>query len=702
MGILHRGALRFFTLVIRFPDAGGGGMKKVLLLALLSLNAVGLLSQQITLAVTRVEPVAVDAETAQRTEDALQAELEKLPQFKVLARVGLDQALEGRGLKLSAINDAESASLAGSAAGVQKAVFGAISRYDSAYVQFVLTVRVVDVERASIEAAETVQIRSKADIPSAASVIVGRLSGRVVPVGTITRVDGGAIYVSLGEAWGVAASDALSVMTTELTRDEAGKILLREERGLANLVVEKASPEGSLCRVLEKASDLQVGMSVRKGAADIQQETKAGIVVESVPDNAQVFWDDGLLGVTPLRSGDLQPGTHKLEIRYAAGFKPYSAQVNLKPGQTLSISRELAREPDLEELLLLGKVPRKHTDPVTALLWAIIPGAGAYYNGFPLQTAAIVQSVMLLPVLPEMNASHIEWLRQEVANGPRATDYHSLRDYYENVQSIDAETLFLAVLLAGAAMPYVGSLFDAWLDARTDFTYPAFISVSSGGSYGFIHQAQTNDSHVSDVSSAILSTAMAGFAGQSPGFFLDYAIEAVRQKISIEIEYYFGEGNYSYGSGIWMNPCFSYRLYINELFQIGLGVNSRIAVSYNGSFPSTELSAGFPLRCIFPSLGISARTGRLETDMYLSPYGLLLAAAADVTSSGSMVDNSMQVAGFWGKADFKYYFAPKIGIRLIVEAAWLLNIDTGLTSQGFSTIADYQMLQAKLGMVFRL
>ena len=669
-------------------------MKMVLVAVLLPLSCLLAWSQQLSLAVIRIEPIAVEAETARLTEESLQREFAKLPQFQLADRGGLEETLRSQGLQLSKVNDAESAARAGSALNVQKVIFGTIGRYESAYVQFVLSLRVVDVERAAVEAAESIQIRSKADIQNVAGVVVNRLSGRIQPVGKITRVDAGAIYVGLGEGWGIAPAELLSVARVELTKDAAGKILLREEKALANLVVEKVSPEGSLCRVQEKAAELQVGMSVRRGAATIQQETKCGLAVDSVPDNAKVFWDDVLLGVTPLRSSDLTPGKHRLEIRYAAGFKPYAAQVNLKPGQTLAISRELEREADLEEVLLLGKVPRKHTDPKTALLWALIPGGGAYYNGFPLQTVTVVGAMAQLPMYPEMNASYIDFLKQDISRYSGSTTYYDSYYYHRDVQTLRGQVLLLGLLMSGPVVNYLGSILDAWIDSRADFAYPAYMGISTGGSYGLAHQAQSTDNHSSDINPSYLSAATGGYGNQYPGYFFEFYFEAVRHRADLEIEYIFQQG-------IYINPCYYYRFLVADWWQLGVGTRTQIAVSYGGYLTEGDFIAFYPLMLINPSLMFSSRLGRLEMDFSASPYGVLNLTVPTVTNLMGAAQTTMQVIGPWGKADLRYFFSSRFGIRLIVEGALLWTLDRDLIDAGFSTVANYQMLKARLGVVFR-
>ncbi|MCK4714821.1 MAG: hypothetical protein KAT35_04545 [Candidatus Aenigmarchaeota archaeon] len=157
----------------------------------------------------------------------------------------------------------------------------------------------VDVERASVEAAESIQIRNKDEILAAVADIAERLSANVEVTGSITRVEEEAVYTSLGQAAGVIPEEILSVIQVDLIRDDKGIIIMREENPIANLKVEKVSPEGSRCRVLESAAKLETGFSVRKGRVDIERkETEASLVVKSVPENARVYLNSEFSGVT--------------------------------------------------------------------------------------------------------------------------------------------------------------------------------------------------------------------------------------------------------------------------------------------------------------------------------------------------------------------------------------------------------------------
>ncbi|TFG80458.1 MAG: hypothetical protein E4H20_11030, partial [Spirochaetales bacterium] len=237
-------------------------MKQFLLALFLFTTGLTAWGQGPRLAITRVEPIGVEDATARLTEELLQTEFSRYPQFQLIERGRLNELLMEQELQMAGITNAESAARVGGILNVQKVVFGSIGRYDSQYVKFVLSLRIVDVERGSVEAAESVQVRTQEDLIGAVTEIVRRLAGRIELVGSIAAIDGDAVYVSLGTAAGMEPDQVLSVVQIDAVTDAAGRIVMREERPVANLVVESASLEGSRCRVRELAGELSLGMSV--------------------------------------------------------------------------------------------------------------------------------------------------------------------------------------------------------------------------------------------------------------------------------------------------------------------------------------------------------------------------------------------------------------------------------------------------------
>ncbi|MFH1833728.1 MAG: PEGA domain-containing protein, partial [bacterium] len=453
-------------------------MKKLLVLVACLLAARFSPAGEISLAVTRVEPIGVERDIARTVEELLQTEFARVPIFQIVERGQLDAVLAEQELQLSGITSATSAARAGNVLNVQKVLFGSISLYESEYVKYLLSLRLVDVEKASVEAAETVQVRSKEDLLSAVKAIVQRLSANIQIVGRVTRVDGAEVYTSLGAAAGVAPEAVLSVLQIELIKDEQGQLIMREENPVANLVVEKVSPEGSRCRILASAAQVQSGYTVRKGEIALEREEGSStLVVRSVPEGANVYLNSQFLGLTPMELGGLAPGKYEVEIRSGAGYKPYQGRITLGAGRTVTLERELERELEIEDLLLLGKVPRRPTDPGTALKRSLVPGGGMIYNGYG-SLAPFVPFTVIMPMavgfasFAEPNMFALADVKALAEGGDDAATY----EYFAAKNRWIEDTL----LFAWSLHSYGTSIFDAWRSARQDFRYPSYFSLASG------------------------------------------------------------------------------------------------------------------------------------------------------------------------------------------------------------------------------
>ncbi|MBW2334878.1 MAG: hypothetical protein JRF06_07260, partial [Deltaproteobacteria bacterium] len=147
---------------------------------------------------TRIEPIGIKVKTARLVEEILQTEFSKQPLFQLVERDRLDELLKEQELQLSGITSTDSATLAGNLLKVEKVLFGSIALYEGGYVKYLISLRLVDVEKGAVEVAESSQIRSDAELSEAIARIVQKLSDRIEITGKITRIDGQNVYVSLG------------------------------------------------------------------------------------------------------------------------------------------------------------------------------------------------------------------------------------------------------------------------------------------------------------------------------------------------------------------------------------------------------------------------------------------------------------------------------------------------------------------------
>lgn len=320
--------------------------QKVLFFLLFSiLAASNLFSEPIRIAVTEIEALGVKPETAAMVTSFLQSEFSRTPLFHVVERGKLDQILAEHKLQLSGITGAQSAAKTGNILEVQKVIFGSISRYESKYVKYLVSLRLVDVERAAVETAATVEVRDDGELLEKITGLARQLSEEVELIGRITLLEENLVYTSLGSEAGIAPGDTLSASTVDFVRDEMGQVVMREEKGIANILVEEISPEGSRCRILESNGSLEPGMTVRIGAVKIQVKSdKSALDVKSEPENARVYLDSTFLGITPLSVGGIEPGTYDLEIRSGEGYKAYKGRLTLKPGRSFSMEKELEQD----------------------------------------------------------------------------------------------------------------------------------------------------------------------------------------------------------------------------------------------------------------------------------------------------------------------------------------------------------------------
>jgi len=658
-------------------------MKKFISLIVFILAPFLLFTEGISLVVTRVEPIGVEAETARLVEELLHTELSQIPLFQLVERDKLDTLLQEQELQLSGITSAESAARAGNILNVQKVIFGSLGRYDTEYVKYILSLRLVDVERAVVEAAESVEIRSKEDIRPAITEISRRLSERVEITGKIFRIEEHVLYTTLGESAGVTPDQALSVVKVDLIRDGKGHIMMREETPVANLVVEKVSPEGSRCRVLEAAGNLETGMTVRRGRLELESiETAASLEVKSIPENARVYLGDKFLGVTPLKLSGLEPGRYRIEIKSGAGYRTYVGKITLRTGRSVVLERELEQEVEIEDLLRIGKMPRKRTDPKTALKKALIPGLGAYYNGYESQLPGI--AFMLFGTSGAALAG--------VLNATR-TDTQS--DWGNAIPSLKCNDWLMAGLYAGTGlMIYGGSLVDAWVSAKEDFLYPTYMEYTVCGTGIFTHLSQTTDTH--GVDPDILGRLMGGVSSWRASGGGELIYEGRRYFFSFGMRFPL------------MDFTYVYRPVVTERLLFGLGMEGTMNLGELSHDDIEELTVPFFRSLYAPVFSLAYRTTRLELDLFASPAAIVgLYQYKPLAGGGADLEyiQPLVIPAIIARVSANYFLTLKFGLRVSVRYGLLWNRGEayeGLTEAGYSTVDKAQFLDISGGIVFRL
>jgi hypothetical protein len=423
--------------------------------------------EAIDLAVTYIEGLGVDRSVSRLVEDALQSELSRFPILNLVERSRLETVLKEQELEISGITNAQNASTIGGVLNVDKIVFGSIASYESEYITYVLSLRLVDVERARIEVADTFKVSLKEDLLEVVARAAESLVMGLEVVGKVTHTDDTGIYISLGKESGLDPGDSLSVFLNEKVLNDKGIILLSEETPVANLTVIRLSLEGSLCRVTSQSADPLPGMTVRPGMVKLQgaEEITGSIRVGSLPSGSNVFLNGEYVGLTPLMMENMNPGSYKVEIRSGEGYKSYTGKINLRSGRTVSVERELEREMEVEDMLAFGRIPRKQTDPWVAVRKALIPGMGSAYNGYPSSAAPLLMSMSL--------------------SGLGVLSYYM----YDDLSINNLSDPYFQFYGAWFSLAYLGSIFNAGYDATEDFLFPAYYSISTSAAYSYLHDS---------------------------------------------------------------------------------------------------------------------------------------------------------------------------------------------------------------------
>jgi len=651
-------------------------MKKLAFVVIICMGIVALVpAQQISLAVTAVEAIGASGDTARIVEQIVQEEFAEIPLFQLVERDRLDALLQEQELQVSGITSAESAVRAGGVLNVQKVVFGSIGRYQSDYVSYMLSLRLVDVERGAVEATGSVDIASDRDIRPAVTRLVQRLAERISVTGQVAKIEEGVVYTTLGEILGVAEGDTLGVYRISAVTDDAGQVIMREETAIANLIVEKTAGEGSRCRVVEKATELEPGLYVRKGRIELEQEQGAAqVLVRSIPENARVYLDSQFIGVTPVKQANLDPGTYRLEIR-TEGYKAYAGRITLVEGRTATVDRELEPEsPAIEDILMLGKIPRRPTDPAEALRRSIVPGAGFLYNDYP----ELVPFVPLILTVGGLNTVmfFVSGYLGESYTLPHASAYTSA---------------YTAGTISTFLFPYITSFFDARRTAVEEFRYPIYSEIAAGGSCQYVRRRDFDDPTYSDP--VEMDQAIAGIGQGFWGMDLSYLLIGRSYFLDFGLQTHITES----GSG-GVTPVFAYRVGVyykawpSEKLSVGFGLHAFTNI-YFGSFDA--LSA-YPTRLdVFPAILLS----------YLSPkWEMELAATALSFYLGESLATSLAhtlLAGPRARLDLRYFFGLRPGIRLTAEYQHMWNVDREQRDADLGAVNTYQMLNTTVGIVYR-
>ncbi len=649
-------------------------MKKVVgvSIAIFFVFSVQLVSS-LSLAVLPVEPLGVDKGTATVVTESIKENISSKGIFELVERERLDLLLKEQELQLSDVTAEDNAVKVGNLLNVRKILFGTIGLYSSSYLKYFLSLRLVDVERGTIDAVANVGIRSEDDLESGVKKAVEKLVSSMSFTGEVERIKGGIVYTSFGSAMGAKPGVNLSVYRVIPIKDKLGKVFMNDKVPVANVVVEAVTKTGSRCRVVESVGKLEIGLVVEKGKAKLGKTSvqKSSISVKTIPENAKVFLNSQFLGITPLEVTNLKPDVYKIEIR-AAGYKVYSGKLTLTGGRHLVIKKELEPVLEIEDMLLLGKVPKRKSDPIKTVTLALIPGLGESYVGYSVTGVAVPFAIFANASLAVIyNNERIErGDSQDLITNRLANDY--ARD------AIICSALGIST--------YLYSILDSVLQAGSDFLYPTLVEVSFGGVGGYTDLSEKGKNAVTDPMNSM--------------YYLGYASVVVRTR-----PLYFSLGLQFSGIPLWVivDTVLRYPVFDGFFAGIGAGVYTNMGRPDNVEVSNLSELKPLPGDFVLPWLVFSYEGARVEGDIFLSPLaygrGWTFYYVTGDTWTNSIFSGGL--SGYMVKINLSYFINLRLGINAGFSYVLLQNEDKNLVNENVYRIANLQYLNGYVGLVFR-
>ncbi|MBA7657807.1 hypothetical protein ES703_65750 [subsurface metagenome] len=353
---------------------------------------------------------------------------------------------------------------------------------------------------------------------------------------------------------------------------------------------------------------------------------------------------------------------------------------------------------------MLGKMPRRKTDPAQALRKSLIPGQGLYYNGYK-KLGLIIPAILLFDSFVSPLIFHgalqqkEEWeeSKTEIDTNPPGT-YWDWRDYYAK-EDIYKTQLQEGLITAGSGLfIYLFSILDSRISASNDFLYPTFLELSVGGCCAYTHQVQTTDTNP-EFHPDLLPYVTSGLSSFYPGGYFSMIFRGRKYLIDFALDFT--------GEPLLMNIGLFGRIPVSENFFIGPGM--RMIFNF-GEQKNAELAEEgreglkpLPDRLTSLALSLSLQFTRFELDLFLSPYTLGTGKIYLLYGTNDWTENvqTSGLFGFSGGGKLTLYFNLNTGITLSADYYYLWNTNEEMAADGYSTIDRLQFLTAKAGMVFR-
>lgn len=652
------------------------------LIPLWLLVATALSPAPITIAILPVEGIGVPEEQAAAVTDLLYTNLTAVPLFQVVERARLDQVLTEQEIQVSGLTGAQQAVRIGNLTNARKVLIASLAAYKTAYVESILSARVVDVEKGTVEAAASVELSPTTSVEEATETLVRRLIEAIPLSITVAAVEGRTVYLSAGEQAGLVPGRVVTVVKTTPITDETGAIVMREERPYARLQVEEVQPTGARALLVEAEEELQVGDTVVLEDRPLAGEEGAPqLVVKSIPEGAMVYIDGEFSGKTPLTLTGLSPGTHRVEIR-TAGYKPYVGKVRLSEGQQLVLERELVAEVQVEDLIRIGKLPREKTDPHVALIKGLIPGGGLVYDGYS-------------------NLGLMAGGATLIQAGISGIFLSNLFDEGETPPDHQPYNIISGITLGASALTlYLYSLIDGMLTADDDYLYPTYTELLLSGEGHYLFQTQTTDPG----STAAFNQAMTdGISHTSWFFVIAFKFKAPKYHFGLEIDASQDEVMMGFSS--------AYLIPLSEHLSLG----AQVAFKGNVTDPSdTDLGTTDPSELTpSPPGGITALGALLsltypavEFDLFLSPYAIGTVYGIFHNPSWSTWtynETRFLPSGYGGSVGISLFPSLRAGIHLWAEGYSFSHTDETPVegSENPSYVDGLRFIRGGVGLVYR-
>ncbi len=242
-------------------------------------------SEKPRLAVADLEAIGVDKNLARTTSELLRTELFKTGYFSVMERSQMERLLEEWKLHLSGVTEKEDIVKIGEILVVQYFVIGSINRLGQNYI---INIRLVDVEKAKLIAAETVEVQHESEILGAVRTLARKIIELTPLRGKVVRVKGNEVLLSLGSQDRVEPGMVLRVQRLgETFKDPStGRVIGREVIEVGVLRLTKIiNEELSSATVVEDYGRIEVGdiVTLWVGAPAFQERPKP--VIEVPPES---------------------------------------------------------------------------------------------------------------------------------------------------------------------------------------------------------------------------------------------------------------------------------------------------------------------------------------------------------------------------------------------------------------------------------